>query len=124
MRYFLRVGFDTGIGASQCVLTNAMKSLGKAGGIISSLAIGSVLNVINLFSTGDWVRFGLNSGATATSVLVGYGGAEGGAFIGTLICPGVGTIVGGLLGGLAGGFAGSWAFSRVTGSNQLTTQEK
>jgi len=38
-------------------------------------------------------------------------GAEAGAAMGTLICPGLGTIAGGLLGGLAGGLAACFATS-------------
>lgn len=35
-----------------------------------------------------------------------WGGMEGGAAIGTMICPGIGTVVGGIIGGICGGFAG------------------
>ena len=101
-----------------------MKSLGKSGGIISTLVIGSVLNVYNLMNNGDWARFGLSTGATASSVAVGYGGAEGGAIIGTMICPGIGTAIGGIIGGIAGGLIGGLAFNKVSGSSQMTKVEK
>lgn len=50
----MKVGLDTGVGASQSILSNSLKSFGKAGGVISSVAIGSVLNVVGLIKTGDW----------------------------------------------------------------------
>jgi hypothetical protein len=39
-----------------------------------------------------------------------WGGMEGGAALGTLICPGFGTIIGGIAGGIAGGLFGGWLF--------------
>lgn len=46
-------------------------------------------------------------GKAATAGAAGIGGAYGGAALGTLIFPGVGTFVGGFLGGLLGGAAGN-----------------
>ncbi len=37
-----------------------------------------------------------------------WGGMEGGAALGTLILPGVGTIIGGIVGGITGGLFGGW----------------
>lgn len=37
-----------------------------------------------------------------------WGGMEGGAALGTLILPGVGTVIGGILGGIGGGLFGAW----------------
>jgi len=39
-----------------------------------------------------------------------WGGMQGGAAVGTFICPGVGTVVGGIVGGIAAGLFGSWLF--------------
>ena len=46
-------------------------------------------------------------GKAATAGVAGIGGAYGGATLGTLIFPGVGTVVGALLGGFFGGAAGN-----------------
>lgn len=75
MKYFLNVGKDTGLGAANCVLSNSLKSFGKAGGLISTVVIGSIFNIVGLMKTGDWSRFGLSTGATVTSVATGYGAA-------------------------------------------------
>lgn len=48
---------------------------------------------------------------TSKNVLKGgttWGGMEGGAAIGTLVLPGVGTVVGGAVGGIAGALLGGW----------------
>lgn len=74
LKYFGAVALDTGIGASHCVLNNSLKSVGKAGGLISSITIGTVLNVAGLIKSGDWDRFGLSTGATVASSVVGFGG--------------------------------------------------
>jgi len=45
-------------------------------------------------------------GKAATTGVAGIGGAYGGAALGSLILPGVGTVIGGLIGGFLGGAAG------------------
>jgi hypothetical protein len=50
-------------------------------------------------------------GRTAGHVVKGgttWAGMEGGAALGTLVCPGVGTVVCGILGGVGGALLGSW----------------
>ena len=43
------------------------------------------------------------AGKTAVRTGATWAGAEGGAMVGTAICPGVGTVIGGLIGGFLGG---------------------
>ena len=101
-----------------------MKPLGKSGGVISTILIGSIFNVSDLIKTGDWARFGLSTGGTITSAAAGYAGAEGGAIIGTMIFPGVGTVIGGIVGGIAAGLFGGWVFNKISGSSEMTKIEK
>jgi hypothetical protein len=75
VRYFTNIGIDTCLGVSHTLLSNSLRSFGKTGGIISSVTISSILNVLNLFKTGDWMRFGLNSISTVSSAGLGYVGA-------------------------------------------------
>lgn len=53
-------------------------------------------------------QFISNLAVTASSVVVGVGGYYAGGAIGTLICPGPGTVIGGIVGGIAGGFTGGY----------------
>eukprot|EP01083_Nonionella_stella_P276894 941297_1 len=69
----------------------------------------------------DWHEFGWYCARSVTcasaSGLAGWGGAAGGAAIGTVICPGVGTvcgaIIGGLLSSIIGGTLSSKGFERI-----------
>lgn len=45
---------------------------------------------------------------TVISTGSGWAGAEAGAALGTMVCPGIGTLVFGVVGGLIGGIGGSW----------------
>lgn len=60
-------------------------------------------------TTGQRVaRAGVKAGTVGAGAWVGAElGAMGGAAIGTLICPGPGTVIGGIVGGVVGGFAGA-----------------
>ncbi|MHB8730248.1 MAG: hypothetical protein ACYDAB_00450 [bacterium] len=57
------------------------------------------------------------AGAWVGGLALGHLFAEGGAALGTMILPGVGTVAGGVLGGLLGGFlggdGGSWLTQKL-----------
>ena len=55
-----------------------------------------------------------NLASNAAGIAGGWGGASACAAIGTLICPGPGTIIGGLIGGIGGGIGASSASRKIT----------
>lgn len=93
-------------GATQVVRATATAALSK--GTATALLRGSAPAAIaaGLVDLGvDAINGDLTAEKAAKTVgrtACGWAGAEGGAAIGTLICPGIGTVVGGLLGGLLG----------------------
>ena len=58
-------------------------------------------------------QFAKNTAVNAVSVGTGTVGAWAGGLIGTVICPGLGTLAGGLIGGLCGGVAGGAGTKKV-----------
>ena len=91
----------------------------KVGGVATTLLAGGIEIVDGAYQDG-W-EYGYNAQkATASAVvggLSGWGaaalGAKGGAALGTLICPGIGTAIGAAVGGIGCGFLGSWGGSWI-----------
>ncbi|MCE5989549.1 dynamin family protein [Pseudomonas sp. LM20] len=67
-------------------------------------------------------RLSESVGGAGGAALGGWGGAEGGAALGTMIMPGIGTVVGGLLGAAVGSWVGSKA-GGAAGEQFNSTQE-
>ncbi len=89
-------------------MKNSKINVSKTGKSAVSMAVQSIPDVVRC-ARGDISGRQL---AKNTAVRVGgaYGAAGGmnaGAVIGTMLCPGIGTIIGGLLGMLGGGKAAS-----------------
>ncbi len=55
-------------------------------------------------------KFLTRAGGHVAKGAITWGAMEGGAALGTLVCPGVGTIIGGVVGGIAGSLFGGWLF--------------
>lgn len=77
-------------------------------------AVGPVIREVPKFSERvEKVKFesrrNESFGKAGGAGLGGWGGAEAGALLGTMLLPGVGTVVGGLIGGVFGGWLGSKA---------------
>lgn len=103
------------------------KSAGKLGKISSALAIaGIVLDTSHgLYENIDkgesvaetsadaTIDIAVGAGGVGTAILGTKGGTVGGAALGTLICPGPGTLIGGVMGGIAGGVGSGWLYSEV-----------
>ncbi|SCV61357.1 uncharacterized protein FFFS_15926 [Fusarium fujikuroi] len=77
----------------------------------------------SLAPTGDWSRFGKNTGLSMVSSVGGWGGAELGAMAGTAVGGPIGGLLGRLVGGLGGGFAGRWSAGRWSGLREITDAE-
>ena len=77
------------------------------GNVVAGIATTAVLSVDDFIRLFDGVVSGSqvfkNVTKTGTGVAGGTVGYMGGAAVGTMICPGIGTIIGGMAGGLAGG---------------------
>jgi hypothetical protein len=58
----------------------------------------------------DAKEFALKAAGNVAKGGATWAGMEAGAAVGTMICPGLGTVLGGVLGGIAGGVAGEWLF--------------
>ena len=82
--------------------TFVAKGTSKISKVVSSLPIVEALVV-----TGNILVDPKNAANHIKEGVLSFGGAQGGAFLGTLICPGIGTAVGSVLGGLLGSWIGS-----------------
>jgi hypothetical protein len=85
------------------------KWFGRAGSVASLVTAGAgqYFDDLDNPNLNGAERTGRVAAQTATVGVAGaaggWAGAAGGAAIGTMICPGVGTVVGGVIGGIAGG---------------------
>jgi hypothetical protein len=61
----------------------------------------------------DGAQYARKVGGSASSAAGGFAGMKAGAALGTLICPGPGTIVGGVVGGVLGGIGAGQLFRRL-----------
>lgn len=100
----------------------AMKSAAKLlrGNLIAdaiTVVIFSSVDVVNIFRGRiSGKQLFKNVTNTVTTVAGGTGGLMGGSALGSLICPGPGTIIGGLVGALAGGAVADKASNAITGA--------
>jgi hypothetical protein len=92
-------------GACASLGRGAMKASRSAGAVAGIVSVGfdvgsDLIDMSNGKLTGDQVaeRSVRHVGRAAAS----WGGAEGGALIGTALCPGVGTAIGAIVGGICG----------------------
>jgi Transglycosylase SLT domain len=122
--------FYGGMGAANAVMASAPLGAGVAGPVLADATASSGAGALGTLGSttimgaglGSWAG-GIGAGFTAGSMaggaiqnalgktgpapMIGAGlGAVGGAAIGTMILPGIGTIVGGLIGGTLGGAGG------------------
>ena len=85
-------------------------TLGAISKVTTVIGVGKTAYIFYAAYKNDGNEVGKNTKITATSEagswLGAFGGSSTGATIGSLCCPGVGTIAGGIIGGIAGGYGG------------------
>ncbi|PNP60614.1 hypothetical protein FNYG_14653 [Fusarium nygamai] len=116
--YFLKLGITGAYGGTVSVCSSKIDPPIFGHGAVVGVVVGSVFNMASLASTGDWSRFGKNTGLSMVSSAGGWGGTAGTAFGGP-----IGGLLGSLVGGLGGGFAGRWGAGRWSGLGEITDAE-
>ena len=103
--------------AARLVQNGNLRGAGQALESVGRVArpVGVILDTVNVVSAyrADGNQIGENTGRAVSGVAggaaVGWGGAVGGAALGTMILPGPGTVIGGIIGAAAGAFVGDVA---------------
>lgn len=92
-------------GVAQVVRSSAAATLGKSAGAFvrgsAPVAIAGAIVEMGIDACNGELTSAKAAKTTARAAC-GWAGAEGGAALGTLVCPGVGTLIGGVLGGILG----------------------
>ncbi|CVL08841.1 uncharacterized protein FMAN_14087 [Fusarium mangiferae] len=104
--YFLKLCISGAYGSAVSACSSQIDHRIFGYGAVVGVIVGSLFNMASLAPTGDWSRFGKNTGLSMVSSAGGWGGAELGAMAGTAVGGPIGGLLGRLVGGLGGGFAG------------------
>ncbi|CVL09261.1 uncharacterized protein FMAN_14278 [Fusarium mangiferae] len=121
--YFLKLGISGAYGSTVSACSSQIDHPIFGHGAVVGVVVGSLFNMASLASTGDWSRFGKNTGLSMVSSAGGWGGTQLGAMAGTAVGGPIGGLLGGLVGGLGGGFAGRWGGGRWSVLGELTDAE-
>ncbi len=100
-------GIQVAARTTSTVARNVLRSGGPAAAAIGGV---EVIKDTILLAAGkiDGKEYRNRAKKTVISTGSGWAGAEAGAALGTMVCPGIGTVVFGVVGGLIGGIGGSW----------------
>lgn len=108
---------EVGVGTTPQTLTR------RAAKVLRANALVTVVTTV-VFTTPDAIdmfkgriskkQFIKNFAVTAVTVVLGTAGGVGGAALGNLIVPGVGTVPGSIFGGLFAGAIGGWAADKIS----------
>lgn len=116
-QFALAVGKDTGMGAATSLVQSGLKAVG-AGKFSwgAAFVTHGIVDACKLYHTGDTERFvrSIAKRGVATGA-----GALGGA-LGTIVCPGFGTVIG----SAAFTYTADYLLGKFTPLNELTTMEK
>lgn len=98
----------------------------SAGAVFKAAARGNAVSTVAAFGVEQLVHtvqlargkmsareYGQATAVNATSSAGGLGGTAAGAALGTLFCPGAGTVIGGIIGGLVGGIGAALGTRRA-----------
>ncbi|SCV61150.1 uncharacterized protein FFFS_15719 [Fusarium fujikuroi] len=121
--YILKLGISGAYGSAVSAYSSQIDHRFFGHGAVVGVVVGSLFNMASLASTGDWPRFGKNTGLSMVSSAGGWGGAELGAMAGTAVGGPIGGLLGSLVGSLGGGFAGRWSAGRWSGLGEITDAE-